>query len=177
MMKAWLDKTSGAMLGIFDADAGTPVGVDEETFDIIDLPSEMTDGLHEWDAATRAPVRHLPTAKLVAMQTVNTIRDNLQTGVIQTPSGAVDADVDSQRKINGLVTMAILGGDAFSVDFTLADDSDVTLSAPEMISLGVAVGQYIAAVHAYARGLKSQIASASTLAEFDAIELGTGWPS
>jgi hypothetical protein len=111
---------------------------------------------------------------------VNNLKNQKQNGEAPTPFGAVDNDDSSKIKINGAVTMAMLAvqqSAAFSVDWTMADNSVVTLDAPSMMLMGEAAGQYVAAIHERARVLKEQIEAATTMAELDAIDIEAGWPT
>lgn len=96
-----------------------------------------------------------------------------------TPFGLVQVDAKSKQNINGLVTMALIAqgaGAPFSSDFTLADNSVVTLDAPKMIGLGVAIGRYVEAVYSHARVLRDALVNAVDHKELDAIDVTAGWP-
>ena len=60
---------------------------------------------------------------------------------------------------------------AFVIDWTLADNTVRTLSAADMIAVGVALGGHVAAQHEKARGLRVQIGGAGNQAGVLAI----GW--
>ena len=49
---------------------------------------------------------------------------------------------------------------AFSIDWTLADNTVRTLNAADMIAVGVALGQHVNACHERARVLRGEIESA-----------------
>ncbi len=87
-----------------------------------------------------------------------------------------DADAESQRRIQGAVQLAQLAisqGSPFSIDWTLADDSVETLSAADMVAVGVALGQHVQTQHATGRALRQQIIGANSQEDLDAIV----WPS
>lgn len=84
-----------------------------------------------------------------------------------------DADAASQAKIAGAVQMASLAGGSFAIDWTLADNTTVTLSAASMVGLGIALGTRSAQVYAIARGLRTQVEAATTREQLDAIV----WPA
>lgn len=97
----------------------------------------------------------------------------------ETPFGTVQVDAKSKQNVNGLVTMALIAQGAsaqFSSDFTLADNSVVTLDAPKMIGLGVAIGRYVDAVYSHARVLRDALVKAVDHKELDAIDVTAGWP-
>jgi hypothetical protein len=78
-------------------------------------------------------------------------------------------------RITGATQMALLAqmaSEPFEIDWTLADNTVRTLSAEDMIAVGVALGRHIADVFETGRQLRVQIADATTIAELNAI----GWP-
>lgn len=101
-------------------------------------------------------------------------------GVLVPNIGLVQTDDTSTQNINGLVTMAqvtMSQQPPFNEPFTLADNTVVALNATQMITLGVAVGRYMAAVYARARDLRAQIYADSATAEsLAAIDITVGWP-
>lgn len=83
-----------------------------------------------------------------------------------------DSDPASLQRISSAVTLAMLAqsaGQPFSIEWTVADNSVVTLDAAGMIGVGLACGQYIAGVFNRARVLREQIEAAATADELDAI--------
>ena len=124
----------------------------------------------------------LDTAKAAVWARVKATREaktDAPGALVATPFGVVQSDATSQRNITGLVTMALIAqgaGAPFSAAFTCADNSVVHLSAPQMIGLGVAVGQHVEAVYARARVLRTAIDAAADQAALDAIDIDAGWP-
>lgn len=85
---------------------------------------------------------------------------------------AFDSDLTSQSRIQGAAQLAqitLAAGQPFSIDWTLADNTVVTLDANQMISVGLALGNHINACHSKARLLRQQIESATTKEEIEAI--------
>jgi len=77
--------------------------------------------------------------------------------------------------ISGAVQLAIIAKTAmqpFSINWTLVDNSVVTLDADQMIAIGIACGTYISNIYDTARTLRISIDLATTNAEVDAIT----WP-
>lgn len=98
---------------------------------------------------------------------------------VATPAGVVQSDSKSQQNILGLVQMAVLANisaQPFAADFTLADNTVVTLNASQMIGLGVAVGQHVQAVYAQATALRQVIEAAEDHEALDLIDVEAGWP-
>lgn len=93
--------------------------------------------------------------------------------------GRFDSDPASRGNINGAVTMALVAasaGQPFAIGWKLADNTVTTLSGPQMIAVGVAVGQHVAACHAVAQALGIAIQAADDHAALAAIDIGAGWP-
>jgi len=155
---------------------------------------ESADGYPGWDVVGDVPgglplnlvtviddvvAVDMDAARAAKWGTVKVKRDAVQTGGCLTPSGRVQTDLESRGLINGAVTMALIAQSSsqpYSIAFTLADNSTVTLDAAAMIALGVAVGAFIAAAHAHSVALRSAIDAATTSSELDAINIEEGWP-
>lgn len=72
--------------------------------------------------------------------------------------------------------VALAAGQPFSLDWTCADNSTLTLDAAGIIGMPVALAKHAAALHAHARNLKAAVAAAVDQAELDAIDIQSGWP-
>lgn len=83
-----------------------------------------------------------------------------------------DSDPVSVGRINAAVTTAILAqsmGQPYSIDWTVADNSVVTLDGPGMMSMGLACAQHVGAQFDRARALRDKLAAATTKADIDAV--------
>lgn len=83
-----------------------------------------------------------------------------------------DSDSYSQSKIQGAVQLALLADDNFNIEWTLADDSIITISKPTLLAIGIALGQHVSRVHQRAREVRAQIEASTSIAEVEAIEWG-----
>lgn len=87
-----------------------------------------------------------------------------------------DSDYLSQQRVQGaaqFATLALVNNiPSWSIDWTLADNSVITLSAPQMIDVGVTMGNFISSVHGIARTLRDEIESATSVEEIAAVQ----WP-
>jgi hypothetical protein len=95
-------------------------------------------------------------------------RDALEEGAAPTPFGAVQSNDRSKIRIGGLVQMAdkaAAAGVPFEVEFTLADNSVLLADGPMMETIGLAVGQWVKALHAAALSLRAWIQSEARTAE------------
>lgn len=83
-----------------------------------------------------------------------------------------DSDPLSQQRIQGavqLATLAKLTNQPFSIEWTLKDNSTRTLSADDMIAVGMALGAHINEQHVRARQLREQIEAATTPEQVQAV--------
>ncbi len=122
------------------------------------------------------PGAELSQQKALAIGRVAQKRDQIAAGGADTPSGRVDTTDRSITIIQGLVQLAAIGGEAFQETFRRADNTDVEVDASAMIGIGIAVGQFIAAVYRRSWDLKTEIDAAATLEELAAIDVAAGWP-
>jgi hypothetical protein len=138
----------------------------------------VDDTLHRIEAGVVvAKERTLDELKADVRFAVRARRNAAEWGGCNTPSGRIDSDPDSQRKINGSVTMALIAGSAFSVDWRLSDNTVTTLNASQMINVGLAVGQHVSACQDRKNDLDAAITAATSATELAAIDIETGWPS
>ena len=84
-----------------------------------------------------------------------------------------DSDAISQSRIQGAVQLANIGPAAFSIDWTLADNTVRTLSGADMVAVGLALAQHINGLHVISRGLRAQIDAATSVAEVESVV----WPT
>ncbi|KPL67403.1 hypothetical protein SZ64_04355 [Erythrobacter sp. SG61-1L] len=63
-----------------------------------------------------------------------------------------------------------------AIDWTMADDSIVSLSAEDAALICAEVFAHSDACHAYRQALRSSIEAAEDLAALDLIDINTGWP-
>lgn len=124
--------------------------------------------LMEWE-----DVRPFDQQKSYKWERAKSERNNQEFGPFAWSGYTFDGDEPAQRRIN-LATMgaqaALIAGDAaWSVDWTLADNTSLTLSASDMIGVANALGANIAQAHATARAKRQQIEQATTNGELDLI--------
>lgn len=117
-------------------------------------------------------VPDLAALRLAQRAIISAGRDAAISAGAPTPFGVFDSDLDSRGKINGGVTMALMQaavGAPYEVSWTLADDSAVTLTGPQMMQAGGAVALHVDAMHQRSRVLKGRIEDATTVAEVRAV--------
>lgn len=129
---------------------------------------------HQWDAATKSWVdpRPLPAIQAAQWIAIKASRDAAIAAPLVTPYGTFDADPASQTAITNAVLMlqslAALGTPT-TIDFTLHDNTTVTLTGAEMTQVGLLLGAQTQAAYTKARAYQTAINSATTPAEVQAI--------
>ncbi len=111
----------------------------------------------------------LAKAKARAWSRIKASRAAAETAPLTVAGRTFDATDVSQRQIAGAVQLALIAGPAFTVDWTLADNTSATLTQAEIVAVGVALGQRTAAIYATGRALRSQIEACATVAGADAV--------
>lgn len=144
----------------------------------IDVPPglDIANGLWRVEAgelvAFTPPAPDFNFHKQRAWQDFKQVRDAEELSPFTWNGMTFDADRVSQSRIQGAVQLAMLDPD-FTVDWTLADNSVITLTGPEMMQVGGALGIHVTAAHVTARLVRDQIEAATTEAELAAIT----WPA
>lgn len=133
---------------------------------------------HDFDYTTKQWFDPRPLTELQALKwgSVKAAREEALVAPLTTPFGVFDADAASQKSITDAVlmlqTLASLGQPT-TIDFTLADNTVVTLNGADMVMVGLALGQRTQQVHATARALRAAIETSTSIEELDLIS----WPA
>lgn len=131
---------------------------------------------HTWNWATKQWAYDLSEGRAQAWSRIKSARESVEFGPFTLGGNVFNGDSESQRRIQGaaqLATLAQATGQPFSIDWTLFDNTYATLTAGEMIGVGVALGQHVNGAHGIARTLRTQIDAATTPEELEAIQ----WPA
>ena len=118
-------------------------------------------------------------AKKETTHNVTLIRNSKEAGGFLYMGKKIDSDPLSVLRINTTVQaaqVAVAAGQPFSVDWTCADNTSLTLDAAGVAGLPVALATYANALHQHSRQLKAQIDATTTIEELRAIDLQVGWP-
>lgn len=137
---------------------------------VSEVPDEIPD--HEAELVDGAWVIPIDIRRARVWSAVKALRAEKEDGAASTPYGPIDCDDRSKIKISGLVQTAQLLGSDFSVEFTMADNSVQTLTAAQMIDLGLSVSAHVDVVYGRARALREEI-DAST--DPESIDIEAGW--
>ena len=118
----------------------------------------------DWAAKAWLDPRSLQDLKDARWAEVRRERDSAEFDGFSWDGSRFDSDALSQQRITGAVTLAMMNS-AFSIDWTLADNTVRTLDAADMIAVGSALGQHVNACHERARVLRGEIDGATDLEE------------
>jgi hypothetical protein len=147
--------------------------IDVDTKAAIELPAKPSSS-HTFDYATKQWVdpRTLNQIKATQWESIKVSRAIALTSPVQTPYGAFDATDSGQKSITDAVlmlqTLQALGTPT-TIDFTLADNTVVTLDTTKMVTVGLMLGQQTQAAYAKGRALRNQIEAAARTTEVEAI--------
>lgn len=123
---------------------------------------------------------NLESARASKRQAVNAERDRRETAGFPYMGKTLDSDSVSVQRITVVSQAAMAAASAgapFSIEWTCADDSTLTLDAAGMIGMPAALATYGSALHQHARSLKAQIEAATNSQELAAIDVSAGWPA
>jgi hypothetical protein len=107
-------------------------------------------------------------------------RDHRQESGCETPLGRVDTDSDSQRKINGAVTAAMVaamtGAEFAPITWTMTDNTPVVHDAAAMIAMGMTVVAFLDACQNAGTAVRAAIEAAPDETALAAVDITAGYP-
>lgn len=129
---------------------------------------------HIFDYSTKqwVDLRSLSDLKIAVWTSIKASRDAAISAPLSTPYGIFDCKPKDRTNITDAVlllqTLASVGTPT-TIEFTLANNTTVTLTTAEMVTVGLLLGQKVQAAHAQARNLRAQIDAANSSTELEAI--------
>jgi len=128
---------------------------------------------YTWDWPSKTWMMNLTAGQSAAWARIKAARDAAIAAGVTYNGNVYDSDATAQLRVTGAATMAQLaiasGNTAYSITWTLANNSIVTLTAQEVIAMAQAVGTNYQASFSKAQGLRGQITAATTQAQLDAV--------
>lgn len=124
---------------------------------------------HVFDKQSFSWVLNIDLAKQQARAKINAARDAEELAGFTAYGKTFDSDKTSQQRIMIAANTAQVVGSSFTIDWTCADNSVITLDYAQMLGLPVIMAQAGNALHQKARTLKAQIDAATTLEEINAV--------
>ena len=132
---------------------------------VVEMPARPSvHHVFDWAAKAWIDPRSLQDFKDARWAGVRRERDRAEFAGFSWDGSRFDSDALSQQRIAGAVTLAMMNS-AFSIGWTLADNTVRTLNAADMIAVGVALGQHVNACHERARVLRGEIDGAETVGD------------
>ena len=131
--------------------------------------------IDEWKEAHPEPVPPPPTleeVKALKIKEINEMRDMLEQAGFEFKGSYFDSDQISYMRLLGAsqtAQTALATGQAFSIDWTLSDNTTRTMTAQDMIGIIPAFAMYSNQLHEDASFIKSKIEDAQTIEEVEAI--------
>lgn len=114
----------------------------------------------------------LETIKRQKWMEIKQARDLVEFGTFAWNGNIFDGDQLSQQRIGQAAQQAMLAKAseiAYTQEWTLHDNTTIVLSADDMISIALAMGEHINTAHSKARLLRNQLDAATTPEEVSAI--------
>jgi len=112
--------------------------------------------------------RTLDDLKAQQWETIKAARTQAEYGGFTWDGSAFDSDAVSQARLTGAVQLAQLNP-AMTLDWTLKNNTVRTLSAADLIAVGVALGVHVATQFAKGQALRAQIDAATAKEAVEAI--------
>lgn len=187
MIKLVLHDVSGSAIQrlVIDAEINMPEipeGLSAAVYDGPDDIEAVETAIVAGEVVFQARTIPLGAAQAALWERVKAIREaRIVLGVTVPGIGRFDSSQEARDNVAGAagaaLTAIVMGTpEAFSAEWTLADNTSRTMSAQEMVQVQLAGVAYIDTVHGRARELRVLIDAAATLAELEAIDLESGWP-
>lgn len=135
------------------------------------IPDPQPSPHHAWDPQAKywRDTRQLEDIKAARWEAIKRRRDSEESGVFIWRGLKVDAD---KERVNGAVTRALIA-QAMSLPYTdvwtLADNSTIPVTGPDVIDLGLTLAEHVSTCHAKARALRALINNATTIEQVEAI--------
>jgi hypothetical protein len=112
----------------------------------------------------------LESAKLSKWEIIKQHRNSAEVSPLLYNENLFDADFLSQQRISGAVQLASLAPSDWTIDWTLADNSTITLSRADVFGLGIALGQRTNDIYAYSRIVRDLIDGAHSIEQLNEIQ-------
>lgn len=142
--------------------------------DIVAMP-EQPSPVHAFDYASGQWIdpRTLQQIRDVQWERIKAAREAEIDSPLVTPYGTFDSGPEDRSNITDAIllvqTLAGLGQPA-SIDFTLADNTTVTIGLQEIVTVGLLLGAKVQQAYGKSRVLRQQISDATTKEQIEAIQ-------
>lgn len=127
---------------------------------------------YTWDWPSKTWAFNLTVGQVAAWARIKADRDVALNGTFTWNGHVFDGDQVAQQRIGSAVQLSILSaqlGQVFTVDWTLHDNTTITLNATDLAGVAAALGAQFQTTFAKGQDLRTQIEAATTQAALDAI--------
>jgi hypothetical protein len=131
-------------------------------------PQPTPNHTFNWQTKQWEDPRTLADFKEAQWSTIKQARTSAEYAGFTWDGSTFDSDAISQNRITGAVTLAQMSPE-FTIGWVLANNSLRTLNQMDMLQVGGALGQHVAAIFAKAAGLRAQIEAATTREAVEAV--------
>lgn len=122
-------------------------------------------------ATTTAPEKTLDELKADKLAALKAERDNKEVEPIEYNGNSFDYDEKARDRINAAIIALEVAGDSASLEWTAADNADVTVTATDLKGIISAVAVRSNTLHVAYRAAKEKVAAAQSKKDLEAIEL------
>ena len=134
------------------------------------------------DFANQVPLHDINPEQLRASlwEFTKTIRATFAVGAALTSWGVVDSqpyNIQNLQLKAGVAMLRKSRGDDAPLEFTMKDNSIVSLSPTEMMVMAGEAMEYVDGIYNYARNLRLQMDAAETAQDVLAVDIFRGWPA
>lgn len=173
-----------ASVGVHTVTQVQPPAFDRLTQKAVELQPAQIDGVltQKWEVVAldaEAVASNIASHKVALHSSINARRDALEEAGFPYLGKQLDSDSRSVQRINTAMQaaqVALAAGQPFSIGWTCADDTTLTLDAQGMLGVPVALAKHANTIHRHARELKTLVNAAQTSAELESIEINADWP-
>lgn len=124
--------------------------------------------VYNLDTNTWQDLRSLAEARVIKWNEIKNSRSFAEYSGFSWNGNIFDSDPTSQQRLTGAVTLAQLNP-AFSIEWTLMDNTTITLNSADMLDVGITLGQHVTTQFSCAQALRTDIDNATTLEQVDSI--------
>lgn len=122
-------------------------------------------------ATTTAPEKTLDELKMDKLAALKAERDNKEVEPIEYNGNSFDYDEKARDRINAAIIALEVAGEGASLEWTAADNTDVTVTAADLKGIISAVAVRSNALHVAYRAAKEQVEAAESKEDLEAIVL------
>ncbi len=157
------------LIGVLPPNA--PSYWDGEVF-ILKPPPPSAHHIFDYNTKQWVDPRTLDDHKSAKWKEIKRQRDVAEFATFTYNNMEFDGDLDAQRRLTAYISVSkssIAAGQPFEAEFTLANNTNVTLTAQDFVGIELAKVQSVAAAFNHASALRAQIDAATTVQEVEDI--------